>query len=183
VKRILSASLLTILIGLSAACGDDGPAAGTGGGSGDGTGSGSGSGRQVKACDLYTLDDAKKVIGPEAEAAPNNGSADTTMGDISVTLCGYSDPSGNHYASVLVRSSGTESGKSNNEQAFTSARAASATDVAGYGDKAYYDAAQGQLTVLSKGTYLIFSNGRGLDPKKHTLADAQKVADVVLPDL
>lgn len=161
-------ALLIVLSGLLVAgCGGDSTA---------GTGSPGSTFRELKACDLLTLDDAKKLIGADA-ASNDEVNKETSTSDVSVTICQFSDATADHFASVLVRAPKSEAGAGDNENTFNAGRPAGAQDVTGYGDRAYFDPADGQLYVLAHRVYLIFSG------TSNNLADAQKVADSVLPRL
>jgi hypothetical protein len=175
-KHVLA--LMVVALGLVAGCGKD-AAPGAGGPAGDGGPAGNGF-REVQACDLFTVDDAKKIIGDNATRQEAGDKAAMSTLDVTLSLCMYADPELTHFASVTVRAPLTDAGAASNDTAFTGARPAGATDVSGYGDKAYFDPTLGQLSVLSHRTYLIFDNGDG---SGNTLADAQKVADAVLPRL
>jgi hypothetical protein len=175
VSRAFSTLMIVAVALMSAACGGES-------GSGDGPGGSRGGSAysDKRACDLLTLDDAKVLIGPDAEKG-EQFIGDQESPTIVLSQCLYHDAEVDHTVHLLLRAPRTDEGAKENERVFDNERPDGAQDVSGYGDKAYFDPKAGQLTVYARGAYMIFNNGVGMDDSKKTLADARKVADVVLP--
>jgi hypothetical protein len=176
----MAALVAAVVVGLAAgACG---------GGSSKGSGGYHGGSAFVgkKACELLTLDDAKALIGSDAQKAEVPGVGDLERADISLTNCTYHDEDVEHFVGLLLRAGRTDSGARENDTVFEESRKQEGTtDVSGYGDKAAWSPKMGQLYVYVKGSYLIFNNdkGTGLSKPTASLDDAKKVADLVLPRL
>lgn len=115
------------------------------------------------ACKLFSLDDAREVLGKKAEASPNNANAVSSKATVST--CSYSSGSENVddliALTVLVRSSN----KIQARQAFEVARSANSEDVKGYGDQAYYSPDASQLNVLKDDTWIIIASTKGTTGK------------------
>lgn len=144
-----------------------------------------------KACDLFTLEDAKKVLGDSAstqESAPPSSSTD----DIEVTLCSYSQPSGGEsiaslqqqkQASLLVRGAKSTIGVQSNEVVFNgSQRPEAAQTISGYGEMAYWNPEFGQLNIFKNGNWYILSLGVA-DPSKKSLDETRLLADLLISKL
>jgi hypothetical protein len=181
VSRSMAALVSALVVGLAAgACG--------GGGSGTGSGGDRGGSAFVgkKACELLTLDDAKALIGSDAQKAEGPGLGDLERADISLTNCTFHDEDVEHFVGLLLRAGRTDIGARENDTVFEDSRKQEGTeDVTGYGDKAAWSPTMGQLYVYVKGSYLIFNNdkGAGLSKPTASLDEAKKVADLVLPRL
>ncbi len=143
------------------------------------------------ACTIFTLDDAKKVLGDSAKAG--TGTPGATSNDISVSTCSYlvdTNTPGSapvsvkniHSASILVRAPKSATGTTSNKQVFT-ALPAGAQSVSGYGDSAFWNPTLGQLNVLKGNVWVILSSGVSSPPSGRTLDDAKKLADIIIPKL
>ncbi len=175
-KPAVTAVLIVVIGLLGGGCGDDTRSKPAGDRA-------SGGFKKLQACDLLTLDDAKKIIGPDAEKWEGGTNIDSATNHISLSLCQFQSADGKHYISLLVRAPLSEAGAAGNESGFDPSRPAGAQDVSGYGDRAYYDSSSAQLFVLDHRVYLTFMNTRGAGGGKPSVADMQKVADLVLPRL
>lgn len=134
--------------------------------------------KQVNACTAFTLADAQAVLGTGAQAGSDDGSA-TESDDISVSTCTYTGSG--VAATLLARSAKTADGAASNASQFATLPE-TGTSVTGYGDKAYWDSAYGQLNILKNNNWYILSNGpiRATD---RTLENGKKLADQIISHL
>ncbi len=144
-----------------------------------------------KACEAFTLEDAKKVLGDSAEKTELPGGGGASSDDIDVSQCIYSQPGGDTLASIktqkqaslLVRGAKTKKGADSNKDVFTgSLKPAEAQDVSGYGDVAYWNPQFGQLNVFKNGNWYIISAGVST-PAEKTLEESKALADVLISKL
>jgi hypothetical protein len=138
----------------------------------------------TKACDLFTLSEAKQLMGDAATLGSTTEAASSD--DVSVDNCSYVNNATTvpelRTATIMVRSALSDLGKTSNQDAFKAGGAANpsgATAVSGYGDKAFWDPATYQLAVLKGNTWIGIVYG-GTNPTSNTLDDAKKVADLVV---
>ena len=131
-------------------------------------------GGTADACKLMTADDAAAALGGVTDiqqASPSN----TAANGVSVSNCSYFAKEG--VASLLARKSSAGDAAT---QFDTAKKAATgAMDVAGVGEKAFYNPQIGQLNVLVKDTWLIVSAGEIGKPApapSQPLIDAAKKA-------
>lgn len=142
------------------------------------------------ACTIFTLEDAKQVLGSAAEKGTNTSAGNVSTSDLAVSTCTYlvkastqnattvqSQPT----ASILVRSSKSTMGTASNKSQFTTLPVGAET-VSGYGDSAFWNPTFGQLNVLKHNNWVILSNGT-LKITDRKLDDAKKLADVIVPKL
>jgi hypothetical protein len=115
-----------------------------------------------KACDVITIDDVKKVLGQDAQINTSSPKPEETP-DLILSNCVYTrkgaNPAENVSASLVVRSAKTETGAKSNESGFNNTRPVDAQDVAGLGDKAYWNPQMGQLNILAHDNWYIVSTG------------------------
>lgn len=147
----------------------------------------------VDACDVLTSSAAKKVLGDQAEKGDTSaGNASTD--DISVSNCVYTfkglttGPIKEQLASiktagVLARAAKTDAGAASNKTPFTTAKPAGVQDISGYGDKAYFNPATGQLNILAGNNWYIISNYTGTSPTAATLDQVKVLADAIKANL
>jgi hypothetical protein len=144
----------------------------------------------VNACQVFTLQDAKKIIGDTAKKSSGT-SAKASTKDINVSTCLYGQDSSTmpinkaqnlKTATVLARSPKTSTGKQANQDQFGKSKPAGVQDVSGYGDKAFWNPQVGQLNILKGDSWLILSTG-SFTPSSHVLGDTQKMADLIVPKL
>lgn len=137
-----------------------------------------------QACTIFTLADAKKVLGSTVKggAAP----ASSSSSDLTVSTCSYSQDlasgapiSASQAATLLVRAPKTTSGAESNNNQFGPLRPADAVTVIGYGQNAYWDPQFGQLDILKNNTWYILSSGP-LAPSVRTLDQARRLADILI---
>jgi hypothetical protein len=135
-----------------------------------------------KACNIFTLLDAKKLLGDTAKGR----STDTSSTDMAVTSCTYTQDAGSNVpvsssksAALLVRAPRTDGGASSNRGQFAQLKPADAPTVSGYGSSAYWDAGHGQLDILKNDTWYIVSYGP-VTPADRTLDQAKQLADTLI---
>lgn len=138
----------------------------------------------INACDLFTLDEAKQILGSDTTESGNVGPSGNE--DISVDTCSYTNNKTTadsiRIATVMVRSALTAKGMDDNEGAFEdggTARPANAEEVKDLGSKAYWDPSTYQLAILKDNSWISIVYG-GTNPTKNTLSDAKKVAEKVI---
>ncbi|HEU5121349.1 MAG TPA: DUF3558 family protein [Candidatus Saccharimonadales bacterium] len=131
------------------------------------------------ACELLPEDKAKSLLGAASlveEATPQSSD------DLRVTSCTYNNDAGSFSnimsASVLVRAPRTSEGAESNRQTFENTSIIGDTPVAGYGEKAAWNAATGQLNILQDDNWLIISYGHA-QPTDRTLEETKKLADIL----
>jgi hypothetical protein len=187
-RSVAAAAFLSALLAL-AGCGGDGDGDGeSGGSSGDGAGSSSSESypTQTKsACEVLTVEVARQLLGSVSRAAspaPEAGSDDVTVSTCTRTNRATSVTEA-RTASLLMRVAETGTGAKSNEAVFASSSLPKgAEEVEGYGEKAFWNPAFGQLNILEGGNWYILSVGP-IDPKKHTLDETEKFADAIIDDL
>jgi hypothetical protein len=138
-----------------------------------------------RACAIFTLADAKQILGNNAKGGASNGN--TSSDDLAVSTCAYTQDSGSNNvpvtagksASLLVRSPKSAAGITSNQAQFGPAKPADAQAVAGYGDSAYWDPQYGQLDILKNNTWYILSNGP-TTPSARSLDQAKLLADIII---
>jgi uncharacterized protein (UPF0333 family) len=137
------------------------------------------------ACLIFTLADAKQILGATAkggQTSAGNNSSD----DLMVSACSYTQDAGSNTpisstksASLLVRAPKTGAGITSNQNQFGPLKPADSQHVSGYGDNAYWDPQFGQLDILKHNTWYILSAGP-LTPSARTLDQAKKLADLLI---
>lgn len=137
-----------------------------------------------KACQIFTLADAKKILGNSAKGGVVNTSSSTD--DLLVSSCSYTQGSGSNTpvsssqsATLLVRAPKNSRGEQSNQNQFGPLKPDDAQDVSGYGQSAYWDAQFGQLNILKNNTWYILSYGPVV-PANRTLEQTQQLADLLI---
>ena len=137
-----------------------------------------------QACSIFTLSDAKQILGDSAKGGNTTG--DTSSDDLSVSTCTYTQDSGSNApvsagnsATLLVRSPKTGAGITSNQNQFGPLKPTGSQHVAGYGDNAYWDPQYGQLNILKHNTWYILSSGP-ITPSSRTLDEAKQLADLLI---
>jgi hypothetical protein len=136
------------------------------------------------ACSIFTLADAKQVLGDTAKGGSAN--EQNSSEDLTVTSCSYTQDSGTNApvssgktAGLLVRAPKTSTAATSNDNQFGPLKPTGAQDVSGYGDSAYWDPQYGQLNILKNNTWYILSNGP-VTPASRTLDEAKQLADILI---
>lgn len=154
------------------------------------TGEQADAGATKTACDIYTDDIAKQVLGEGARKSDPVPAADASTDDVSVTNCTYEQGDANTMsdiavANVLVRGGKTSTGISSNELGFENNKtldaeggnAGTSEDISGIGDAAYYSPAFEQVNVLvDGGTYWLIVQAETRD-------QAEKLAKLLTEQL
>jgi hypothetical protein len=137
-----------------------------------------------EACRIFTLADAKEVIGDTAKGGDNTTAASSA--DLAVSTCTYTQDAGSNVpvsssksAALLVRSPKTGAGSTSNHNQFGPLRPVASQPVSGYGDSAYWDAQYGQLNILKHDTWYILSSGP-VTPSSRTLDEVKRLADILI---
>jgi len=137
-----------------------------------------------QACSIFTLSDAKQVLGDGAKGGESTG--ETSSDDLLVSTCSYTQDTGSNApvsagksATLLVRAPKTGAGITSNQSQFGPLKPADSQHVAGYGDNAYWDPAYGQLNILKHNTWYILSSGP-VTPSSRTLDEAKQLADILI---
>lgn len=129
------------------------------------------------ACKLFSLNDAKKVLGKSAEASKNNANAVSSKATVST--CSYSSGSEKLEdliaLTILIRTSN----KIQARQAFELARTQDSKDVKNFGDQAYYTPETSQLNILKDDTWIIIANSKASTGKGESELP-KKVATIIL---
>jgi hypothetical protein len=138
-----------------------------------------------QACGIFTLADAKQLLGDIAKGGENQ--ADTSSPDVDVTNCNYLQDlsssnvpvSSSKSAGLTVKIPKTESGIKSNQGQFGPVKPGGVQDVSGYGDNAYWDPDHGQLDMIKNNTWYILSYG-STTPSARTLDEAKQLADLLI---
>lgn len=136
------------------------------------------------ACSLFTQKEATDLLG--ATTVRSSDEAPVVSRNTAVSKCGYTD--GNRdtskmvVAAVIIRSAVNDDGAIENKRDFVKSQPRGATEIVqGVGDAAFFNTANGQLSVLDGRDWIILSYGVGADPASNTKSQALKLADVVVP--
>lgn len=133
------------------------------------------------ACNLLTKDHATQLLGTSATLGQEPSPSHTD--DLRVTNCIYNNNAGNIKdivsISALVRSPLTTTGAQSNDETFTNTSVVGETSVSGYGEKAAWNGATGQLHVLKEKNWIIITFGK-VQANTRTLEDAKKAADLLI---
>lgn len=114
------------------------------------TGDSADPGATKTACDVFTPDIAKQVLGEGATQAPTPPGGNVSSGDIRVTQCLYNtgDSLDSPMANVLVRGAKNRDAYKTNEFGFDNGRGEA---LSGLGDDAYFSPEFGQVNILVNG--------------------------------
>lgn len=135
--------------------------------------------KSVQPCTIFTLAEAKEVLGEGATLAESTKPEGN--GDLELSTCSYGlEAAGQDtiIASVTYRTAVSDNGVKSNERGFEDNKTNDMEMVDGYGDKAYWDAAKAQFNIKKNREWIIVTNG-GTDPAAATLDAAKLVADRV----
>lgn len=144
-----------------------------------------------KACDVLTIENARKILGDNAEKTELPGGGTASSEDIEVSQCAYTQPGSNtlesirnqKQASILVRGAKTQKGADSNKEVFTgSLKPANVQDASGYGDAAFWNPEFGQFNILKNGNWYILSAGVSR-PGEKSVDEAKTLADLLISKL
>lgn len=136
----------------------------------------------ANACDLFTLDEAKTLLGDQTIKTITN--TPVQQKNLTVSNCAYSDgladTANARVAAINIRSAINDAGIQENKTQFEAGKPTGIQEVSGIGDTAYFNAGLGQLNILKDTTWVIVSYGAGADPTANTLEDDTQLAKLVL---
>lgn len=134
---------------------------------------------KLKACDVLLLDDAKKLIGPNAEQAKTiEPSSNGEVNGMALSLCGFQAKQKNGTIENFAISLQTSMDQQAYE-AYLKSRPTQHQAISGYGSDAYWLVGQQQLNIYIDGNWLkisVFNLENGNDYLKF----AKSVADIVV---
>lgn len=140
-----------------------------------------------KACRIFTLAEAKTLLGDSVKGGPNLAAA--TSADLDVSTCTYTQSSGSDAsvsarkaASLLARVPKTDKGVASNDNEFGPLKPTTVQDVDGYGDHAYWDAEHGQLNILKNNDWYVLSYGSA-SPADRSLDQTRQLADLLIDEM
>lgn len=140
--------------------------------------------KQKQACNIFTLSDAKKLLGVTAKGGASGTEASSN--DLGTSTCSYAADAGNNTpvtsnlsASLLVRYPKTNDGANSNVNQFSLRKPSGVDDIDGYGDAAYWDPQYGQINILKNQTWYIVSFG-SLSPSSRNLEQTRQLADLLI---
>jgi hypothetical protein len=144
--------------------------------------------RAAQACKLYTLTDAKRLLGQQAKPS-TNPIYDSNGSNLYTSSCTYTEesppgqqPEIKQSSTLTVRRPQTDKGIQSNQGEFGPLKPVDSQVVDGYGDSAFWDPTHGELNVLRTNTWYEFSIGPST-PADRTLDQAKRMADLLLPSL
>jgi hypothetical protein len=136
------------------------------------------------ACTIFTLADAKQLMGDTAKGG-SNPIFDSSK-DFDVSTCTYTQDQGANApvssrksATLLVQAPKTDIGTASNQKEFGPLKPGGVQDIPGYGDQAYWDPGHGQLNILKKNVWYIVSYGPST-PSDRTLGQTRQLADMII---
>lgn len=139
------------------------------------------------ACTIFTLADAKQLLGDTAKGGVNP--IYDSSPEFDVSTCTYTQDQGANTpvsskksATLLMQAPKTDTGIASNQKEFGPFKAGSVQDVTGYGDQAFWDPEHGQLNILKNNVWYILSYGPST-PSQRTLDQAKQLADLVIAKL
>jgi hypothetical protein len=115
----------------------------------------------VDACEKFTLEDAQKLIGDNAQIVNSEDSKPRETEDIRITTCAYQAGGGSNAksTSLLVRVAKTPEGSSQDKAQFGPNRPSNAVDIADFGDTGYWNTDFGELHILKGSNWYIMTAG------------------------
>ncbi len=140
-------------------------------------------GASKQACDIFTLADAKRLLG---DSAKGGASEESSSSDLAISSCTYMRDSGNNApvsgsvsASLLMRAPKTTVGIDSNQSQFDRLLPSDTQTVGGYGSAAYWDPQYGRLNILKNNIWYTLNFGPAT-PSSRTLAQTQQLADLLI---
>jgi hypothetical protein len=142
---------------------------------------------QKTACEIFTLADAKELLGDTAKGGIVG--ITTTTKDMLISSCAYKQDDGSNApvsssksASLKIYHPKSTMGIASNKNQFGTLKPKEVENVYGYGQSAYWDSDNGQLNILKANNWYVLSNGV-LSPSDRTLDEAKQLADLLLGKL
>lgn len=139
-----------------------------------------------KACQIFTVADARTLLGADVKAGENP--AGQSSPDMDVSTCAYrqsgsnNDLAGRKSATLLVRSPETAKGATSNDNEFGALKPVNVQDTQGFGEKAFWDVSKGELDILKNHVWYVLSYGPST-PASRTLDQASQMAGLLSPKL
>jgi hypothetical protein len=137
-----------------------------------------------RACNIFTLSNAKELMGDTAKGGQNPITESSS--DIAVSTCTYTQDQGANVpvasrtsATLLVRAPLSDKGAVSNQNQFGPLKPGDVQEVPGYGDNAYWDSARGQLNILKNNTWYILNYGP-VTPADRTLDQTEQMAKLII---
>jgi hypothetical protein len=144
-------------------------------------------------CSFFTLDNAKSLLGKTATKGGIAPMSQVSAKDFTAENCTYSQNAqgvgGNigsqsiKTASVVVRTTKTAQANTFVDFLFAQGKPKTAQDLSGYGEKAYWDPAQGILYVKKGNKFITVSYGVASPATSRTIGETKKLADLVIPKI
>lgn len=130
------------------------------------------------ACEILTAEAAAQVLpGSTKSDAPMPA---TSSDNLDVSICTYS-PSSAPYTSMslLARVAKDDTAAKANDYMFGAGKPSGTQDVAGVGDKAYWNPQYGQLNVLKDGNWYLITKTTGTNPAASVQSDAVAIYQAI----
>lgn len=144
--------------------------------------------QRAQACLRYTLADAKQLMGDTAKPG-SNPVYESDGANLYTSSCTYAkqispgQTDGDKTSStLLMRLPKTDKGTLSNQNEFGPLVPADATQLTGYGDKAFWDPDHGELNILKNDIWYVLSIGPAA-PVSRSLDQVKAMADLLLPKL
>lgn len=137
----------------------------------------------AKACDMLTPREAQDMLGDRVVSVDSK--KPVVEGDVATSKCSYTDSNPDKdkmiVVAVAVRSGVNDDGVKQNTSEFTASKSNNdSEEVPGVGDTAFFNRTNGQLHILRGRDWVIVSYGAGASPQSNTVADATKLARLIL---
>jgi hypothetical protein len=136
------------------------------------------------ACTIFTLADAKQLLGDTAKGGSNP--VFDSSADFDVSTCTYTQDQGANApvssrksSTLQVQAPKTDIGIASNQKEFGPLKPAGVQDITGYGDQAYWDPEHGQLNILKNNIWYIVSYGPST-PSSRTLDQTKQLIDIII---
>ena len=143
--------------------------------------------KDKKACSIFTLADAKILLGDTAKGGEL--SPVTISKDMYISACAYKQDDGSNTpvtssksAALKVNFPKTAIGTTSNQNQFGTLKPVNTEKVDGYGQSAYWDSVHGQLNILKNNTWYVLSYGP-VTPADRTLDETKQLADLLINKL
>lgn len=139
------------------------------------------------ACTIFTLADAKQLLGDTAKGGLTPIFDSST--DFDVSTCTYTQDQGANTpvaskksATLLIQAPKTDIGIASNQKEFGPFKPPGVQDLSGYGEQAYWDTEHGQINILKNNIWYILSFGPNT-PSQRTLDETRQLADILINEL
>lgn len=134
------------------------------------------------ACDIFSLEDAKKILGPNVKNEVSDTIMPKNSEHIVISTCSYSSEpnagSSSRTASLLVRKALNAEGSANDKAQFGPNKPSTAQDIFGYGEAAYWNSDFRELNILKGDVWYIITAGSTVATERK-LEDALNIANLI----